>query len=97
MNNRFIDRATNCLIIGTALVVMFFTVTGTNGLLHLAKIDNEVKGLNSKTLDLRSEINAVNNKIYATEHSSFALEKHARETLSLSRPGEIVYIFPKTK
>ena len=77
------------------LLVLFFTATGKHGVLHLQKINNEVAILEEENRRLESEILDLKNKIYAIQNSDEAIEKAAREELGLSKPGEVVYIFPK--
>jgi cell division protein FtsB len=77
------------------MVLAFFTVAGRHGLLALVQMDAKVAELTGQNSNLESEIVEMKNQIYAVQHSDFALEKHAREELGLSKPGEIVYIFSR--
>lgn len=85
-------RATDGIFILAACAVLFFTVQGRHGLLYLNQIDNELAGLRKELRQTESEIVTVSNEMYAFENNDLLLEKKARETLGLSRPGDIVYI-----
>ena len=74
-------------------MLVFFTVMGNHGLLHLKEINNEVRILEKQNTQLESKIVDLNNKLYSVMNSEVALEKVAREEFGLGKPGEIVYIF----
>ena len=76
-----------------ALVLLFFTVMGSNGLIHLFNLRNEVSRLQRSNDTLEEDIATLHGQIFSIENSSFDLEKKAREELGLSRKDEIVYIF----
>ncbi|HQH26061.1 MAG TPA: septum formation initiator family protein [Oligoflexia bacterium] len=78
-------------------MIAFFTVFGNHGLLRLVNIQHSLLTLRGQNNELESEIVETKNKIYAIRHSDFALEKASREQLGLSKPGEIVYIFPQSE
>ena len=88
------NRASQIIIALIALLVLFFTVTGNHGLLHLSEINNELDSIKGQNRRLQSNIVELKNEIYAIEHDPHMLEKKAREGLGLSREGEVVYIFP---
>ena len=92
-----INQLTPTVLLALAGLITFFTVTGEHGLLHLFKINNEVRALGQKNRELREEIVIASQKVMDIQHSNFALEKHARELLGLSRPDEIIYITPEGK
>jgi cell division protein FtsB len=78
-----------------AMAVIFFTIVGNHGLLQLLQLNNELHQIDLKSREVQSEIVALANDIHAMENSDFILERYARESLGLSKRGEIVYIFPK--
>ncbi len=78
------------------LMVLYFTVAGSHGLLHLQKINNELALLDQKNRELESEILDLENKVYGIKTSRFELEKSVRQELGYARPGEIVYITPQS-
>ncbi|MCB0323840.1 MAG: septum formation initiator family protein [Bdellovibrionales bacterium] len=75
-------------------LLAFFIVAGQSGLMRLGEMRREVQELDLKNRELESEIVRTQNKIYGLRKSDPVLEKLAREELGLSKPGEIVYIFP---
>jgi cell division protein FtsB len=81
-----------CLTISLCAI----TVVGNHGLLELLKMLKEIKVLEVKNSELESEIIQLRNKKFAINHSDPTLEKSAREELGLSKPGEIIYIFPRS-
>lgn len=90
-----INKITALLLICTSIVLLFFTIVGKKGVLHLQHVNQELEVLEDKDRKLQKEINKVKNKIYAIKHSDDVLEQTSREHLGLSKPGEIVYIIRK--
>ena len=90
------SKLTITLLIGRSLALLVLTVIGNNGLLHLQDLNNKRDALSHKNRELQSDIAALQHKIVAVRRSNAALEKVAREELSLAREDEIVYIFPET-
>ena len=91
------NKFSTLFILGIAAVIAFFTIFGNHGLLRLVNIQNSLLALRAQNNELESEIVETKNKIFAIRHSEFALEKTSREQLGLSKPGEIVYIFPQSE
>ena len=85
------------ILFSIALLLLVFTIFGEHGLLHLQEINRELSNLEYKNREIKSEIIALQNRIYAIEHDAEYLETEAREQLGLSKPGEIVYIFPEQR
>lgn len=79
-----------------AVMLMFFTMTGSRGYLHLREIRNETMRLKEKNRQLEEEIAATSGDLHAVQTNDFELEKKAREELGLSRSNEIIYIFSDT-
>lgn len=79
-----------------AVVTLFFSITGTHGLLHLRKINNEMALLVSKNQQLQTQIVERSAELYNLAVGGPGLEKFAREELKLSRPGETVYVFSQS-
>lgn len=90
------NKLSSFLIILLALVLILITIAGNHGLLHLKRINQELEELERQNNRLESEIITLENRIFGIQQSKFTLEKKAREKLGLSKPGEIVYIFPET-
>lgn len=78
------------------LMVLYFTVAGSHGLLHLQKINNELALLAEKNRELESEILDFENQAYGIKNNRFELEKTVRQELGYARPEEIVYITPQS-
>lgn len=78
------------------LIVLFglFTVFGNHGLLQLLQMSEEIAQLSTENQQIESEIVQIQNQTYGVASSKLVLEQRAREELGLSKPGEIVYIFP---
>jgi cell division protein FtsB len=89
------SKLASAVMIIVVCVLLFITVTGNHGLLHLLSVSSEVEHLRQQNNTLESEIVEMDNRIAAIQHSSEVLEKNAREQLGLSKPGEIIYIFPE--
>lgn len=90
------SKITSWILFGLALSLCVITVLGKHGLVELYQLTRESRLLETKNLELESEIIELRNTKFALEHSDVELEKHAREELGLSKPGEIIYIFPQT-
>ena len=75
-------------------MLLFFTVAGNHGLLQLLQLSDEIERMALNNRSLKSDILELKNDIYAATVSDNFLERSAREELGLSKPGEIVYIFP---
>ena len=97
MINRITPLITPIVISALAIAVLLFTLIGNHGLLHLSKINNELQRAQQENRQIESDIVQLNNEIYALENSPDTLELVGREQLGLSKPSEIVYIFPKSK
>jgi len=55
---------------------------------HVSGLEADIRRLQEENVRLRSEIDSV-------KQSTYAIERIAREDLSMSRPGEVVYMLPK--
>ncbi len=55
---------------------------------HVSGLEADIRRLQDENVRLRSEIESV-------KQSTYAVERIAREDLSMSRPGEVVYMLPK--
>ena len=89
------SRLSSSVFFFLTLLIVFFTVFGNHGLLHLRSLNNEESSLVEKNKQIEAEIFELRNEIYALENSDFVLEKRAREDLGYTRKGEVVYYFPK--
>ena len=92
-------RFASALLFILSLSLLFFTIFGSRGILQLNKLNDRHEELKSKNRSIQSDMIRARNQVYGIARDSSYLEKTAREQLSLSKPGEIVYIFsaPGTK
>lgn len=76
------------------LISFFFSDRGIADLQHARRrteaLRSDIRRLESENIRLRSEIDSV-------RRSTFAVERIAREDLSMSRRGEVVYMLPRTR
>lgn len=75
------------------LVSFFFSDRGIAELQHarhrVGDLQSDISKLQAENARLRGEIDSA-------KHSTFSVEKIAREDLGLSRKGEVVYMLPST-
>jgi len=74
------------------LVSFFFS---DRGIADLRQSRLRVEGLRADVQRLEAENLRLKNEIDSVRKSTFALERIAREDLSMSRPGELIYMLPK--
>jgi cell division protein FtsB len=74
------------------LVSFFFSDRGIAELQHARR---RVGELHSDISRLRAENARLRGEIDSAKHSTFAVEKIAREDLGMSRKGEVVYMLPQ--
>ncbi len=91
------SRFTSPVLIFLSAVLFALTVFGNHGLLHLFRLQKETGDLESHNRKLESEIAEIQNKVYAVQNSDTVLEHVSREEVGLSKPDDIVYIFPEAK
>ena len=76
------------------LMSFFFSDRGMSELQQarqrVAALETDIKHLQEENARLRSEIESA-------KKSTFAIERIAREDLSMSKSGEVVYMLPKQK
>jgi cell division protein FtsL len=74
------------------LMSLFFS---DRGMSELQQARQRVAGLESDIKRLQDENARLKSEIDSAKKSTFAIERIAREDLSMSRPGEVVYMLPK--
>ena len=90
-------KFTTTILLCITLLLLFITIFGNYGFKQLSTLDSQLKRMQMTNKHLEAEIVQLENKMHAAQESSHELERRAREQLSLSKPGEIVYIFPAEK
>lgn len=85
-------KTVSALLIILSLILLILTFIGERSYKDLKAIDSRILGLEEKNRELDSEIAGLNNEIYGIAESPWKLEKKSRESLGLSKPGEIVYV-----
>jgi cell division protein FtsB len=88
-------QATSLILLSLTILILFFSIAGTNGFLQLNSLEKHKNNFEAKNTSLKSEISNLENDIYAVKNSPNELETKARDELGLSRPGEIIYTFPE--
>jgi len=97
LSNLIVNRLTTLIFLLLSVLMMLFTVAGNHGLLHLQRMDQEVRSLQEKNEELSRESAEVARKIAEVKNDEHVLEQKGREELGLAKPNEIVYIFPEGK
>lgn len=85
-------KLTPAILLSISAVVLFFSVTGNHGLLHLEQLNNELGQTKENNREMESDIAKLSNEIYAIENNKDKLEQIARENLGLARNDEIIYV-----
>lgn len=80
------------LLVGYALLAAS-TLVGERGLLHLWKLRQEQRELQTEAFALLRENEDLRNRINRLQTDDKFFEKIARETLKFARKGEIIYLF----
>ena len=83
-----------CGVLTLVFLVSFFF--SDRGIAELQHARHRVADLHSEIERLQAENTRLRNEIESAKHSTFAVEKIAREDLGLSKKGEVVYMLPPT-
>ncbi len=89
-------RVSSTILSILIVMLVVFTLFGNHGLVQLMQLSDEIAILSEENQEIEAEIIEIQNQIYGVSSSKLVLERRAREELGLSKPGEIVYIFPHT-
>lgn len=87
-----LDKFFALILFILGLILLVLTFIGDRGYKDLKAIGLQIESLEEKNRDLDSEIVGLDNELYGIAKSPWKLEKKSRESLGLSKPGEIVYI-----
>jgi cell division protein FtsL len=85
------------VLLASVLCVVFSIsfVFSDRGLPELQHARTRVADMNADIARLEAENMRLRAEIASVKKSSYAIERIAREDLSMSRPGEVVYMLPK--
>ena len=83
------------LLIGYAILGAS-TLVGERGLLHLQKLRQEQHDLQTEVFAVLRENEDLRNRIKRLQTDDEFFEKVARETLRLTKKGEVIYLFQET-
>jgi cell division protein FtsB len=86
---------TSVLLTFLALIVVYFTVFGNYGLIHLKHLQSKLMILEAENQNLQTEISMLQDQIRQVQNNKSVLERKAREELGLSQPNEIIYLLPE--
>jgi len=75
------------------LTILGFSLFGENGALELKNFQNQLKDLEHRLSNLRTESSAESNSLYGLNNNPGYLEKVSREELGLSKKEELIYVF----
>lgn len=87
-----LDKFLSIILFFLGIILLIMTFIGDRGFKDLKVVQRQISELEDKNRDLDSEIVGLNNELYGIAKSPWKLEKKSRESLGLSKPGEIVYI-----
>ncbi len=81
-------------IIGIGLVVaLYFSFTGSEGLLNLYRIHRNINELESEIEQMNGTIDSLEITIEKLKNDTSYIEKIAREKLGMAKKGEKIYKF----
>jgi cell division protein FtsL len=98
-DNRRSTRATiRAVVFLSAILTAVFLVSfifSEEGISELQRSRKRVHDLKSEIQRLQTENQRLAAEIESLKNSTFAVERIAREDLSMSKPGEVVYMLPR--
>jgi cell division protein FtsL len=77
------------------LVFLISFVFSEEGISELQRARRRVDDLQTQLAQMEVENARLRREIESLKRSTFAVERIAREDLGMSKPGEIVYMFPR--
>ncbi len=75
------------------LFILFFTVFGERGVLHIHHLTQEKEDIQKRALQIKEENEQLRREIEALKSDRRYLESIARKEFGLVRPNEIIYQF----
>lgn len=79
------------------LFILYFTVFGERGLLHIHHLNQENEEVLKKVQEVKAENDRLKREIEALKSDRRYLESIARKDFGLVRPNEVIYQFPANK
>lgn len=79
------------------LFILYFTVFGERGLLHIHHLNQENEEVLKKVQEMKAENDRLKLEIEALKSDRRYLESIARKDFGLVRPNEVIYQFPAKK
>jgi cell division protein FtsB len=76
------------------LVFLISFMFSEQGITELQRSRSRVQAMEAEIARLKAENQRLAQEIESLKRSTFAVERIAREDLSMSRPGEVVYVLP---
>ena len=77
--------------------ILYFTVFGERGLLHIHHLKQEREQVLKKVEEMKAENDRLKREIEALKTDRRYLESIARKDFGLVRPNEVIYQFPTKK
>jgi cell division protein FtsB len=86
-------RRVRYLIIFSAVVfsMMYYTIFGERGLLHLRKLRTDLKSINAEIARLSKRNERLKNEIRLLQGDQEYIDEIARKELGMVREGELIY------
>jgi cell division protein FtsB len=92
----FLQEYKGYLTVVVFIVMMgLFTIYGDRGLLHLSRLNHEIKRMETTNESFREENKALKKEIFLLKNNREYLEETIRKEVGLVRKNEVVYQFNK--
>jgi cell division protein FtsB len=85
------------ILFAVLLTVLYFTLTGDEGLINLYRSHRETKKMKKEIAALNKTIDSLENTIEKLKNDTAFIERIAREKLGMAKKGEKVYKFIEEK
>jgi cell division protein FtsB len=90
---KFPKKIGRWILILIVLVLLYFALAGSEGLINLYRIHLEVRHMTEEIHELKSNIDSLQETIEKFKNDTSYIEKFARENLGMAKEGEKVYKF----
>jgi len=77
------------------LIMALFTIYGDRGLLHLSRLNQDLKNMEAVNEGLRDENKSLKRELFLLKNNQEYLEETVRKELGLVRENETVYQFKR--